>query len=335
MLSWIKKYFAAPKATQAPIALSATTVAPPAATGDTPAAVQADSADTSTKFAITVVTPPGYIHSAAFHEVAESLHFGLLALGHDSVLTTEGALADRRHIVLGSNLLPKYPLPLRDDAILYNLEQVDAGSAWFNSEIVKIFRRHVLWDYSKRNAAALKTMGVNVAKVVPIGYVPELTRIPSATAPDIDVLFIGSMNPRRQKIIDQMNALGLRVVTAFGAYGKERDALIARAKVLLNVHFYEAKVLEIVRISYLLANRCVVLSEHSADPEEDASIADGVAFVDYEHLPQRAVALVHAPDERASLARRGFEIMRARLVQDYLREALSNDGNVLVPRPDR
>ena len=81
------------------------------------------------KFAVTVVSPPGYVHCAAFNEIAETIHHGLRSLGHDSVLTTEGALADRRHIVLGSNLLLHYPLPLARDAILYNLEQVQMGSS--------------------------------------------------------------------------------------------------------------------------------------------------------------------------------------------------------------
>jgi hypothetical protein len=278
------------------------------------------------KLAVTVVSPPGYIHSAAFNEVAETIHYGLRSLGHDSVLTTEGALPGRLHIVLGSNLLPQYPLPLARDAILYNLEQVEVGSNWFRAELIDTLRRHVLWDYSKANAAALDALGVQVSHVVPIGYVKELTRIQFAPERDIDVLFFGSMNPRRKEIIDRMSAAGLRVGAAFGVYGKERDALIGRAKLLLNVHFYDAKVLEMVRISYLLANRCAVLSERSSDPAEDETLAEGMAFADYEHLVQRARELIDAPDERERLARRGFEIMSARPVVEYLRAALAQDG---------
>jgi len=275
------------------------------------------------KFAVTVVTPPGYLHSAAFKEVADTIHYGLRSLGHDSVLTSEGALAGRQHIVLGSNLLPHYRLPLAHDAILYNLEQVDAGSSWFRPELIDIFRRYVLWDYSRQNVAALDALGVQVAHVVPIGYVKELTRIQHVPEPDIDVLFFGSMSPRRKEIIDRMQADGLRVETLFGIYGKERDAFIARAKLLLNVHFYDAKVLEMVRISYLLANRCAVLSEYSSDPDEVDALAEGVAFAEYQHLAQRARELIDAPEERERLARRGFEIMRARPAVEYLRAALA------------
>ena len=275
------------------------------------------------RYAVTVVSPPGYIHSAAFKEMAETVHYALQSLGHDSVITTDGALADRKHIVLGSNLLPTYPLTLADDAILYNLEQVDVASTWLRPQLITIFRRHVLWDYSKRNAVAFEAMGVKVAHVVPVGYVKELTRIQRAPDTDIDVLFFGSMNPRRQKIIDDMRAAGLHVEVVFGVYGARRDALISRAKLVLNVHYYEAKVLEIVRLSYLLANSCAILSERSSDSTEDDILADGVAFADYDHLVQRACALIDAPDERKHLAQRGFEIMSARPAQDYLRAALT------------
>jgi hypothetical protein len=280
------------------------------------------------KFAVTVVSGEGYIHSAAFSEVAETLHFGLKSLGYDSVLTNEGALPGRRHIVLGPNLLPYYPLRLDADAILYNLEQVEMGAGWFRPELklIDIFRRYVVWDYSKRNALALEAQGVKVAHVVPVGYAKELTRLQRVAEPDIDVLFIGSMNPRRQQIIQAMRAAGLQVHTPVGVYGAERDALIMRAKLLLNVHFYETKVLEVVRISYLLANRCAVLSERSADPSEDDALAEGVAFADYGDLVRRARELVDSSAERERMAQRGFELMRARPIEAYLRVAL-DQGN--------
>jgi hypothetical protein len=276
----------------------------------------------SMKFAVTVVAPPGYPHSAAFVELAETLHAALTALGHDSVLTTEGRLPGRQPIVLGTNLLPAYPLPLAPDAILYNLEQVQLGSSWFRPELLELFRRYTLWDYSRRNVAALAALEVPVARLVPIGYVPELTRIEPARDPDLDVLFFGSMNPRRIAIIERLRAAGLRAEAVFGVYGKARDDLIARAKIVLNVHFYEAKVLEMVRISYLLANRCCVLSEASSDPEEDEALAPGVAFAAYDDLVPRAQELVADAALRAGIAQRGFELMRQRSAIDYLRAAL-------------
>lgn len=279
------------------------------------------------KFAVTIVSPPGYIHSAVFREVAESIHYGLLSLGHDCVLTADGNLPGRQHIVLGSNLLPGHPIPLAPDAILYNLEQVDPQSSWFRPALIDIFRQYSLWDYSHRNVAELKHLGVHVAHVLPIGYVKQLTRIKPSVHRDIDVLFFGSVNPRRFEIMERLRAAGLNAVAVFGAYGEERDALIARSKLLLNVHFYEAKVLEMVRISYLLANGCAVLSERSSDRSEDESLGDAVAFADYDDLVGTALALINNPEHREQLARRGFEVMSSRLMSNYLRAALDQPAS--------
>lgn len=281
------------------------------------------------KFAVTVVSPPGYLHSAAFAEVAQAIHYGLLALGHDSVLTTEGRLPERRHIVLGSNLLPYFPLPLADDAILYNLEQIEPGSNWLQPELLALFRRHMVWDYNRKNASALTEFGITVAHILPIGYVPALTRIARTRIPDMDVLFCGSVNLRRQDAIFKMRASGLRVVSAFGVYGAQRDEMISRARIILNMHQHKAQVLEMVRISYLLANHCTVLSEYSANRDEDAALAEGVAFAEYDNLTQRACQLLANPDECTRLAQCGFRIMTARAMGPYLHEALLSCGVLL------
>lgn len=64
-----------------------------------------------TAFAVTVY------FSAIFDEVAETLHHGLLALGHDSIRTTQTNIEGRQHIVLGCNLLHEYDCSLADNAI--------------------------------------------------------------------------------------------------------------------------------------------------------------------------------------------------------------------------
>lgn len=273
------------------------------------------------------------MHSAAFSEIAETLHYGLQSLGYNSIITSEGQLPGRRHIVLGSNLLPNYNLPLARDAILYNLEQVATDSYWICSKLIKLFQRHEVWDYNVQNQKALETMGVQVARILPIGYVEELTRIQPAQEPDIDVLFFGSITARRRKIINQMRAAGLQVKTLFGVYGRERDALIGRAKLVLNLHIYSTKILEMVRISYLLANKCTVLSEHSSNLQEDTKFSEGVAFADYNQLTERACELIHAPEKRKRLAQKGFELISARPISKYLRPAITDLETTYISSP--
>ncbi len=277
----------------------------------------------SRRFAVTVISPPGYIHAAAFREVAETLVQGLGALGHDAVLTDDPALPGRRHIVLGANLVPASGAQLQQGSILYNLEQVEESSPWLTPELLALFRSFPLWDYSRANADALVRMGVPRPTVVPVGYAPQLTRIPPVTE-DVDVLFYGSLNERRRALLAELERRGVCVHAAFGVYGEARDQLIARARLVLNVHFFEAKVFEVVRVSYLLANRRCVVSERGSDPAEEAAFEDGVAFAPYDGLADRCMALLGDPAERQRIAATGFRILSARSEAECLRGAVAS-----------
>ena len=96
------------------------------------------------RFAVAIVSPPDHhdISGGAFNEVAEALHHGLVALGHDSVLTNRLDLDERRTIVLGGNLLVQYALEPPRNPIFYNLEQLGDDLPWMTMpEFVDLFRR--------------------------------------------------------------------------------------------------------------------------------------------------------------------------------------------------
>ena len=58
--------------------------------------------------------------------------------------------------------------------------------------------------------------------------------------------------------------MGINVKALFGVYGRERDKLIARSKIVLNMHHYSSQIFEIVRVFYLLTNRKAVVAECNA-----------------------------------------------------------------------
>jgi hypothetical protein len=276
-----------------------------------------------TSFAVTIATQPGYAHGEAFREAAEAVHHGLRALGHDSILTDRTDHPGRRHIVFGANLITHLNLPHRllPGSILYNLEQIYDDSPWLTRDLVEIFKQHTVWDYSVANIAALARLGVT-AHQVPIGYVPELTRIAPAAEQDIDVLFVGSLVQRRVNVLQALHERGANVVPVFGVYGERRDALIARSKIVLNLHLYEAKVFEIVRVSYLLANRCFVVSERGSDPDGERPYADGLAFAEYDALVDTCLQYLDAPADRARIAERGFTLFSQQREADFLKRIL-------------
>ncbi|MEI7715007.1 MAG: hypothetical protein WCI78_02800 [Mycobacterium sp.] len=275
------------------------------------------------RFAVAIASPPDYEHGEAFREVAEGLHYGLLALGQDSVLTNRLDLDERRTIVLGSNLLALYQLEPPKDPILYNLEQVEGASwAYATTPLLGLFKRYPVWDYSEANIEHLVSWHVPRPTHVPIGYVPQLTRIASAPE-DIDVLFYGSLNDRRRLILDKLQKRGLRVKWLFGVYGASRDAWIARSKIVINIHFFEAKVFEIARVSYLLANRRAVVSERGAHPNDERDLEAGIALAEYDELVDRCVELIGDERARNDLGERGYNAFCSRSQAAILHRALS------------
>ena len=273
------------------------------------------------RYSVLIISPPGYTHSECFREVAETINDGLHKLGHISSVTKE-LVPGARHIVLGANLLTQYPLQLPTDSILYNLEQVKDNELWVNPQFLSILRRYTLWDYSPQNVDELKTFGIHVSAVLPIGFFEGLTRIQHSTTKSVDVVFVGSMNDRRRHILVAMQEAGLKVGWLFNAYGAERDAGMAQAKLLLNMHYHKAKILEEVRISYCLANKFAVLSEHSSDPALDAEWAKGVVFAAYDELVLKAVELCADDAKREKIAADGFEFIRKKSLMPYLQSAL-------------
>jgi len=274
------------------------------------------------EFSVLIVTPPNYTHAECFREVAETISHGLQELGHAARMTTEPR-PGTRHIVLGAHLLLHYALPLPADSILYNLEQLPLRDETWVRRYAALLGGFMVWDYSAENIASLRQMGIGAAALLPLCHYPGLTRVPQNRAKDIDVLFIGSLNERRRSMLARLQQAGMGVVSLFNKYGQERDDVIARAKIMLNIHFYEARIFEAVRVSYYLANGLCVLSESSGDAMLDAEWGAGVCFAPYQGLVQKAQALLADEALRADYGERGLALMRQRPITPALAAALA------------
>jgi len=83
---------------------------------------------------------------------------------------------------------------------------------------------------------------------------------------DIDILFYGGNNTRREKILEELRKK-YKLHTVFcnitGIPDIELSNLIKRSKIVLNIYFYEHnKVFDYYRNSYLLANNAFLISEY-------------------------------------------------------------------------
>jgi hypothetical protein len=272
------------------------------------------------RFAVYTPDPAGWVHVRAFDEVAEAIHQGALGLGHSCRRAVGEVFTDCVNILFGAHHLASSEM-LPPDTILFNLEQIVADSLWVTPAYLSLLRRFRVWDYSSRNVAALRALGVERVTHVPIGYASSLERI-ARQPEDIDVLFYGRLTPRRTDLLDRLAAAGMRVLATNMAYGKERDASMARAKIVLNLHVADEARLETARCFYAMINGRFVLSEESADAAE-SGLAGGLALAPYAELVERCAWYLARPGEREAIARAGQELMRSRPQAALLRPALA------------
>jgi hypothetical protein len=154
--------------------------------------------------------------------------------------------------------------------------------------------------------------------------VPALSRIKPVPRQDIDILWYGSLNERRSHILQQLHDRGCIVKALFGVYGEERDSFIARAKIVINIHFFESKIIEIGRIYYLLANKRFVISEKGNDRELEEPIRDGLVFTDYDNLVAQCVKYLNEDASRNEIAARGFAKITSFSQIQFLSDVLNN-----------
>ncbi len=183
----------------------------------------------------------------------------------------------QRDIVLGAH---GAAIPLSANSVIYNTEHPSTWSKAYISRLIQL----PYWSYAPTFSGTY----------VPLGFIPELLTVPPSEK-DIDVLFFGSPSPRRAKVLDRLFARGLVCYSPTAVYGAERSAIIDRAKVVLNIHYYtDPPYLESSRVIPALHRGACVLSE--------ASIGLPVcAQVPYDRLVDEAEKICRSPALRETL----------------------------------
>jgi hypothetical protein len=134
-------------------------------------------------------------------------------------------------------------------------------------------------------------------------------------------MFVGGMNPRRQKIVDELRGRGHVVTTPVG-FGGWRDKTIARAKILLNIHYFDTAIFEIERVSHYWANSKCVVSEIGKDSNLEFQYYGSTPFVKYDDIVPTVERILTNPDERKGYEKSGFEVFSKQLLADTLRKVL-------------
>lgn len=253
-----------------------------------------------------------YFKSVVFKEIAQSLH-QQLSLKYSCVLVdTIDETDDNVHILFGAHELICEPPP---NFIVYQLEQTAVRKSKICLEYLQILERaKFIWDYSEENIRFFNhsSLITRLVEHVPIFYSPILEKCSLKTEKDIDVLFFGSKCARRENIYSLLEKTDLRVQFHWNSiWGNDRDQLISRSKIVLNLHYYDNAILETPRITYLLANRATVISE----PGRNSNLNDMYSsYIHFANTPAEIVELCikvcQQKEERKSRYRKAYQWFR-------------------------
>ena len=278
---------------------------------------------------LVVVEPDNYPHAAGLMDFMTGLAHAFAELGCDAEIVRNRFSTQSMNLVFGAHLITSADIArgMPANSVIVNLEQLRGSGFEQQPVYLDLLGRLPVWDYSPRNIAALKALTGNPRVVhMGIGYAAPMTRLPAVENHPTDVLFYGSLNDRRRAVLRALEQAGMRVRYLFGIYGPERDKAIAEAKVVLNMHFYEAGIHELVRTSHLLANAKAVVSECNADTEIDDDIRRAMLTVPYDQLADTCIALARDDARRLHVEQTGFAIFVRRSQWAMLARAIAATG---------
>lgn len=254
------------------------------------------------KFNICIIKPGSYSHSLAFLEIAELINFTLQELGIKSTITFNRVLPDAKNIIFGCHLLrPDQVGSIPKNSIIFNTEQLNGIEDNWNKNILDWGKIFEIWDYSAQNIAVLQKYNIENVKRFRFGFQKKLARIEKSKNPEIDLLFYGSVNERRSLILNQLINSGMKVKILFDVYGIERDRWIGNSKLIINHHYYNSQIFEIVRVFYLMTNSIAVVGEVNESTSIDEEYKTGFYNSPYEDLVSNCIKLVQNKEIRETI----------------------------------
>ncbi len=234
-----------------------------------------------TRIHLTIVQPPGYVHSQGFLDQARFARYQFRQFGAEVTIGKNRLREDAINIVFGAHLGFNADLKERHTCVFFNLEQLGEGGARVSHDYMNLLRTSAVIDYDERNLAAYGCKLGDVP-VVSFQYAPYLATVQPLPLPDrpIDLLFFGSINERRKALFTRIEACGWNVsVFDHPLYGEERDHFIRQSKAVFNCHFYESSRFEQARAFHTLSLGTPVISERTERTTPPPAFEDALTWI--------------------------------------------------------
>lgn len=235
---------------------------------------------------VCIVQPMGYVHSLGFLDQSRYLRYQFRRFGANVTIAKNRLRHGAVNFVLGAHLGFDPALRQRYSCIFVNLEQLGDGGASVSPAYMALLQTSAVVDYDAANVPAYAEVLGDV-QIMPLLHAPYLAPAQTLALEDrpIDLLFIGSLNPRRQAIIERIESTGVQVTLFDHAlYGPERDDFIMQAKAVLNTPFYDSARFEQARVSHCLSLGTPVISERRPMGGHHPAFEQSVTWVDDNQL---------------------------------------------------
>ena len=236
-------------------------------------------AETIDRSEIVIISPPHtqYIANIVKNELTKSGHT-IYMCQNFSRKRDRGQL----HIVIAPQVYRYFPW----NFVAYQVEQLEA-SHWLTKRYFCLLERAMkVFDYSMRNINLLKEIGyccpdkLHFSPICPAeNYAEDVLGLDNCRGEkDIDILFYGTMSSERRKryLGELKKHFNVQIITK--AFGDEIYPWIQRAKIVVNIHYYENALLETTRISEALSLGAVIVSEKSVDADICEEFGEAVIF---------------------------------------------------------
>lgn len=244
-----------------------------------------------------------------FIEIARVFNETLINFGYDSILDTKFH-KERTHICFGvNNDLIWDNIPANSKIV--NLEQLYDGCVFLNAKYLNFLNIYEVWDYSSKNIEFLNNKNIFNVKKINIGYSKSLEYNIFKDEQDIDVLFLGTPNQRRTDIHNLIvnQTVNENIIFKHNVWGEEKENLIQRSKIILNIHFYDSKILETIRISHLLSNKKCVISEKSGINEENIEWEKGLILCEYNEIVNNVLKYLNDDELRKTQEKQAYSFI--------------------------
>ena len=184
--------------------------------------------------------------------------------------------------------------------IIYNSESVYEERWKWHKQIINHSKLFMIWDYEYENINYLKLSFNNCFFVPPSYNVLLENMIPKNNNKDIDILFFGGINFRRKQIRNKLRASTKDLKIHFRQFENwnEQKPYIARAKIVIVVHFYEEDMpIDYYRINSLIANKIFIIHEDVQDIEKSQELYKELIISKYENISNTCIEWLNKTQE--------------------------------------